>query len=277
VVDAQAAPVEAEPEPVTTPLAVVAHDLDVIYRVYADRRPRLREVVSSGFRRPAYREIHAVKSVSFEARQGEAIGLIGHNGSGKSTLLRTIAGLLPPTHGEVYASHWPSLLGVSAALRPSVSGRRNIIIGCLALGMSRAEIDEQMDDIIEFTGLEEFIDLPIRTYSSGMGSRLHFAIATAVKPDILLIDEALATGDEDFRERSQSRIEELLDDAGTVFLVSHNLNIIEDTCPRTLWLDHGELLMDGETSEIVDAYRERTRKLRKQRRNAKKKADSDGG
>lgn len=251
---------------VVTDLAVVAHDLDVVYRVYADRRPRLREVVSSGFRRPSYREIHAVKSVTFEARQGEAIGLIGHNGSGKSTLLRTIAGLLPPTNGEVYASHQPSLLGVSAALRSGVSGRRNIIIGCLALGMSRAEIDEQMDDIIDFTGLEEFIDLPIRTYSSGMGSRLHFAIATAVKPEILLIDEALSTGDEDFRQKSKKRIGELLDGAGTVFLVSHNLATIEETCPRTLWLDHGVMKMDGETSEVIAAYRESVQRRRERKR-----------
>lgn len=247
-------------------LAIVARDLDVKYRVYADRRPRLREVVSNGFRRPSYREIHAVRSVNIAAEHGEAIGVIGHNGSGKSTLLMAMAGLLPPTSGEVYASSRPSLMGVSAALRKTVSGRRNVVIGGLALGMTREEIDAQMDDIIDFTGLEDFIDLPIRTYSSGMRARLHFAIATAVRPEILLIDEALATGDEDFKERSKARIFELIEGAGTVFLVSHSLNVVQETCSRCLWMDHGELVMDGETDAVVTAYQEHMRKRRQDRK-----------
>ena len=249
----------------TSTMSLVTHELHVKYRVYADRRPRLREVVSSGFRRPTYREIHAVKGVSIEAKHGEAIGVIGHNGSGKSTLLMAMAGLLPPTEGAVYASGRPTLLGVSAALRPGVSGRRNIIVGGLALGMTMDEIAARMDDIIEFTGLEEFIDLPIRTYSSGMRARLHFAIATAVRPEILLIDEALATGDEDFRSRSKARISELIDEAGTVFLVSHSLDVVEENCPRSIWLDHGELLMDDDTDAVTAAYREHARKRRQAR------------
>lgn len=234
-----------------------AHNVHVRYRVYEDRRPQLREVVSNGFRRPSYREIHAVRGVTLTARRGEAIGLIGRNGSGKSSLLRVLAGLMPADEGEVYASSQPMLMGVGAALRGNVSGRRNIVLGGLALGMSRDEIMDKMQDIIDFTGLAESIDLPIRTYSSGMRARLHFGIATSVQPEILMIDEALATGDAEFRERSQARIDELIDRAGTVFLVTHSLGTLRETCTRCLWLNAGEIVMDGAAEDVVDAYEER--------------------
>jgi teichoic acid transport system ATP-binding protein len=243
-------------------VTVLARDLHVRYRVYEDRRPRVREVLTNGFRRPSYREIHAVRGIDLMASQGEAVGVIGHNGSGKSTLLQAMAGLLPPSEGEVYARSQPSLLGVSAALRPGVSGRRNIILGGLALGLTREEIGARIPDIIEFTGLEEFIDLPIRTYSSGMRARLHFAIATSVEPEILLIDEALSVGDEDFKSRSQERIRQLQEQAGTVFLVSHSLSTIRDTCNRCIWLHKGEIRDDGDPNEIVSRYRKHMKKVR---------------
>jgi teichoic acid transport system ATP-binding protein len=245
---------------------VVTRNLHVVYRVYEDRHPSLREVFTNRLRRPSYREIHAVRGVDLTAYEGEAIGLIGRNGSGKSTLLQAIAGLLPATEGEVYAKNQPSLLGVNAALQRGVSGRRNILLGGLALGMSRVEIAERMDEIIEFAGLEEFIDLPIRTYSSGMRARLHFAIATAVSPDILLVDEALATGDEVFKARSQARIDELVRGAGTVFLVSHSLNIIQEACNRCLWLDQGRLAMDGDPEAVIFAYKHQMRELRRRKK-----------
>ena len=240
----------------TAPTAtVVAEDLEVTYRVYEDRRPRVREIFAKRGKRPAYRAIKAVRGISFTAHEGEAIGLVGHNGSGKSTTLQALSGLLPATGGAVYARSQPSLLGISAALQPNVSGRRNIILGGLALGLTRAEIEALVPEIIAFTGLEEFIDLPIRTYSSGMRARLYFSIATAVQPDILLIDEALSVGDEVFRARSKQRIEELRARAGTVFLVSHSLGTIRDSCTRCLWLDHGRLVDDGEPEAILRAYR----------------------
>jgi teichoic acid transport system ATP-binding protein len=235
---------------------VVAHDVHVTYRVYEDRRPRMREILASGLRRPSYREIKAVRGVTLTAREGEAIGLIGRNGSGKSSLLQALAGLLPVTGGAVFARSQPSLLGVSAALQPNVSGRRNIVLGGLALGMSRDEVETVLDDTIAFTGLAEFIDLPIRTYSSGMRARLHFAIATMVQPEILLIDEALSVGDQIFRKRSQKRIERLRASAGTVFLVSHSLSTVADMCNRCLWLDGGRLLADGEPDEVIAQYQE---------------------
>lgn len=212
-------------------------------------------------RKPAasVKEVHAVKGVSLVAREGEAIGLIGTNGSGKSTLLRTIAGLLPPTVGVVYTQGQPSLLGVNAALMNDLSGERNVILGCLAMGMSLPEARERCPEIIEFSGINDrgdFSSLPMRTYSSGMAARLRFSIAAARKHDVLLIDEALATGDAKFRRRSEERVRELRAEAGTVFLVSHSNSSIRDTCERTIWLESGEVRKDGPTDEVLAEYDE---------------------
>jgi teichoic acid transport system ATP-binding protein len=232
---------------------VVLDDVHVTYRVYEDRRPSLRDAVRG--RRRQYRPIHAVRGVSLVARQGESIGIVGRNGSGKSTLLQALAGLLPVDAGEVFARSQPTLLGVGSALQATLSGRRNVVLGCLALGMPAAEVDERVEEIIAFAELEEFIDLPMRTYSSGMRARLLFAIATAVVPDILVIDEALAVGDERFRIKSTERIAALRDAAGTVFLVSHALDTIAESCTRVIWLERGRILADGDPSEIVARYR----------------------
>ncbi|GHI86287.1 ABC transporter ATP-binding protein [Streptomyces xanthophaeus] len=207
------------------------------------------------------RRVHAVRGVSFTAYRGEAIGLIGSNGSGKSTLLRAIAGLLPCEEGKVYTDGQPSLLGVNAALMNDLTGERNIVLGGLAMGMSREQIKERYQSIVDFSGINEkgdFISLPMRTYSSGMAARLRFSIAAAKDHDVLMIDEALATGDRSFQVRSEDRIRELREKAGTVFLVSHNNKSIRDTCDRVLWLEKGELLMDGPTEEVVSAYEKAT-------------------
>lgn len=236
---------------------VVLDDVDVTYHVQGDQRPRIKDVFtrSDDASRRNVRQIHAVRGVSLAASRGEAIGLIGQNGSGKSTLLRAMAGLLPPSSGAVYATSQPTLLGVGAALQSNISGRRNIVLGGLALGLSRDEVEERMDEIVHFAGLEGFIDVPLRAYSSGMRARLLFSISTAVHPEILLIDEALAVGDEIFRNRSQRRINELLDEAGTVFIVSHSSEAILEMCNRVMWLDQGELQADGEPEDVVRQYR----------------------
>jgi teichoic acid transport system ATP-binding protein len=239
---------------------VVAQDLHVTYRVYEDRRPQLRQVVANRGRRPSYREIHAVQGVSFVAREGQSIGIVGRNGSGKSTLLQAIAGLLPPNSGAVFARSQPSLLGVNAAMKPDASGRRNAILGGLALGLTKEDVESRLPEIIRFTQLQDFIDLPMRTYSSGMRARLLFAIATSVEPDILLIDEALSVGDTIFQKRSKKRIQQLRANAGTVFLVSHASNVLVETCDRVLWLDGGRLLADGPADEVVEAYEEQMTK-----------------
>lgn len=203
-------------------------------------------------------EVHAVKGVSFVAYKGEAIGLIGRNGSGKSTLLRCVAGLLPPTGGKIYTHGQPSLLGVNAAMMSELSGERNIILGCLAMGMTQAEARASYESIAEFSGLEKMskgiLNRPMRTYSSGQGARLRFAIAAARSHDVLMIDEALATGDREFQKRSEARIRELREEAGTVFLVSHSMKSIRDTCERVIWLHDGVILQDGPTAEVVAAY-----------------------
>ncbi len=245
-----------------TPTVIVSH-LDVKYTVFGgDRRGvpsaqdgnrSLKDRLTD--RRPAkVREVHAVKDVSFVAHHGESIGIIGRNGSGKSTLLRAVAGLIPPSSGRLWVSGEPSLLGVNAVLMSKLSGERNIYIGGQALGLTKAEIAARFDDIVEFSGIGDAVYLPMNTYSSGMGARLRFAISTAAAPDVLMIDEALATGDADFRAKSNARITEIREQAGTVFLVSHSNGNIRQVCDRVLWMDQGRLIMDGPTEEVLPEY-----------------------
>jgi teichoic acid transport system ATP-binding protein len=247
---------------------VVVEGLHVVYRVYgagtgkgsattALRRLLLRRAS------PNVHTVHAVRGVTFTAYRGEAVGIIGSNGSGKSTLLKAIAGLLPAERGRVYTDGQPSLLGVNAALMNDLTGGTNVVLGGLAMGMTQEEVRERYRGIVEFSGINDkgdFISLPMRTYSSGMSARLRFSIAAAKNHDVLMIDEALATGDRAFQKRSEERIRELRKEAGTVFLVSHNNKSIRDTCDRTVWLEKGELLMDGPTEEVMQAYEAHTGK-----------------
>jgi teichoic acid transport system ATP-binding protein len=236
---------------------VIVEDLHVKYRVFASGRPakdqsRLLKRTNRSIRRT--RQVHALKGISFVAYEGEAIGVIGSNGSGKSTLLRAISGLTPPTSGSVYAEGEPTHLGVGAALINDLSGERNIVLGGLALGMTPDEVALNYDRVVEFSGIGEQIELPMRTYSSGMQARLRFAIAATAQHNILLIDEALAVGDAQFNKRSRARIQEMREEAGTVFLVSHSLKSITDSCDRALWIEKGELRMDGAAEDVVKAY-----------------------
>jgi teichoic acid transport system ATP-binding protein len=260
VADAERFAAVADDERVPTVIADNAH---IIYRVHgAGAGPHS---PLAGFKRivtrtrsAAVREVHAVKGVSFVAYRGEAIGLIGSNGSGKSTLLRAIAGLLPVERGgAIYAAGQPSLLGVNAALMNDLSGERNVLLGCLAMGMTPAQVKAQSQQIIDFSGINErgdFSSLPMRTYSSGMAARLRFSIAAAKKHDVLLIDEALATGDAKFRKRSEQRVRDLRAEAGTVFLVSHSEQSIRDTCERSIWLESGVIRADGPTNAVMKEY-----------------------
>ncbi|KRD01399.1 MULTISPECIES: ABC transporter ATP-binding protein [unclassified Streptomyces] len=241
---------------------VIADEVHIVYRVNGAKSGKgsataaLSRIVKRGEER-GVRKVHAVRGVSFVAHRGEAIGLIGSNGSGKSTLLRAIAGLLPPESGKVYTDGQPSLLGVNAAMMNDLTGERNVTLGGLAMGMSREEIRERYQGIVDFSGINEkgdFISLPMRTYSSGMQARLRFSIAAAKDHDVLMIDEALATGDAKFRRRSEARVRELREQAGTVFLVSHSNQSIRDTCDRVLWLERGELRLDGPTEEVLREY-----------------------
>ncbi|WP_416971296.1 ABC transporter ATP-binding protein [Streptomyces sp. 4F14] len=258
-------------EPSTKVPTVIAQDVHIVYRVNGAKGGKgsataaLSRIVKrrkSGEER-GVRKVHAVRGVSFTAYRGEAIGLIGTNGSGKSTLLRAIAGLLPPESGKVYTDGQPSLLGVNAALMNDLTGERNVVLGGLAMGMSREQVRERYQEIVDFSGINEkgdFISLPMRTYSSGMAARLRFSIAAAKDHDVLMIDEALATGDRKFQVRSEERIRELRKQAGTVFLVSHSNKSIRDTCDRVLWLERGELRMDGPTDAVIKEYEKFTGK-----------------
>ena len=204
--------------------------------------------------RPKVR-VDALKGISFVARAGESIGILGRNGAGKSTLLRVMGGLETPTSGTVSARSNPVLLGVNAALIPDLSGERNVRLGCLAMGMSPQQVEAIIPEVIELAGIGKAIYRPMKTYSSGMSSRLRFAIAASANPDILLIDEALSTGDAAFKERSENKMTELRRAAGTVFIVNHAAQVIEEMCTRALWLVDGELIGDGPGSQIAHDYR----------------------
>ena len=236
-----------------TELSVQVTDLHIEFEVFSDRRAGLRQRLATK-EGSGRRVIEAVNGVSFETRRGEAIGVIGSNGSGKSTLLSALAGLIKPTSGEILVSSEPKLLGVGAVLLNGATGIRNIRLGCLALGMSSDELDDRVAEIVEFTGLGEAIDRPLKTYSAGMRARLHFAIATAVQPEILLVDEALSVGDKEFRKKSRAKIESLLANAGTLFLVSHSTKQIERLCTRGLWLEKGKILGDGPITDVIAQY-----------------------
>ena len=234
---------------------VIVDDVHVEYRVLATgKRAGVADARKLLERSRKLRKVHALKGVSFTAYENDSIGVIGSNGSGKSTLMRAIVGLTPASSGAIYASARPSLLGVGAALLKELSGERNIMLGGLAMGFTRDEIDEMFDDIVDFAGLRDFIELPMRTYSSGMTARLKFALATSRDHEILIVDEALAVGDKNFRQRSEERIRSIRDGAGTVFLVSHSMSSIRDTCNRVLWLNKGVLEMDGNPDEVIGAY-----------------------
>ena len=239
---------------------VVVDNVNVVYKVFASGRKATRRSAGGGFlsRKLQLREVHAVKGVSFTIYEGESVGIIGSNGSGKSSLMTAIAGLNPIESGAIYASARPMLLGVGAVLLPAISGLKNILLGGLAMGYTRKEINASADSITKFAGLEDFIDLPMKTYSSGMSARLRFSIAASRDHEILIIDEALAVGDQEFRNRSEARMRQMRDHAGTVFLVSHSMKSILDTCTRVIWIEKGELIMDGKPEKVVKAYNKHT-------------------
>ncbi|HRO30937.1 MULTISPECIES: ABC transporter ATP-binding protein [Micrococcaceae] len=229
------------------------------------RLPWHKRIVYGAVRREPRVSVYALEQFSLVVGTGESLGVVGRNGSGKTTLSRIIAGKLTPTTGQVWARSTPQMLGVSPALVPSISGRQNIILGCLAMGMPRSEVMARLPEIEESAGLGDAIHLPMETYSSGMGGRLRFAIATSKNPDILVLDEALNTGDAQFRDRSKARMEKLREQAGAVVLVSHNAKQITSSCTRVLWLDAGRVIADGETEETMYHYRKYNWLLAKQR------------
>jgi len=233
---------------------VVARNISKKYRV------RLKGADSRGIRRRAS-EVQALQELSFVTFAGESIGVLGRNGSGKSTLMSLLAGNEAASTGEIFVKERPTLLSVGAALKKDLTGLENAKLGLLAQGFSREHASESCRAVAEWAEIGDAIFRPYDTYSSGMKARLKFSIATAGFPQILLVDEALATGDAAFNRKARDRMDEFLDNAGTVFIVSHSASTIRDHCNRAMWLNEGELLADGDVAATSATYRRWTKAL----------------
>ena len=236
--------------------SIKVENLSVTYRTSFEKRPTLKSTVTRmGRGERMVREIEALQDVSFEVPRGAVLGLVGANGAGKSTLVRTVAGILPPTAGRVEVDGRVStLLALGVGFNRNITGRENVVLGGLAAGLTREELAEKYDEIAAFAELGEFMDLPMRTYSSGMYGRLAFSVAVHMDPDILLIDEALSVGDARFKRKSFEKMRELCAEARTIVLVTHALGSVRDLCNQAIWLNKGRLAMCDEPDKVVEAY-----------------------
>jgi len=244
----------------STPVIIV----DKVTKIYP-RKPQLMKLREDRFltylnkllfgKRNNAKNFIALKEISFSVNQGEAVGIIGYNGAGKSTLLRVLAGITAPTEGIVTINGaYGELFALNSGFNKDLSGRKNIYLLASIKGVSEEEVEKSVNSIIEFSELGDFIDQPVKVYSSGMRGRLGFSILIHLLPDIIFIDEALATGDRQFRLKCQAKLDELLQQDKTLVIVSHSSEIIRTMCSRAIWLDRGEILMDGDANKIVDAY-----------------------
>lgn len=235
---------------------VVLQSVSVRYRMPRERIHSFKDYAIRWLKRTiVYDEFWALKDVSLEVRPREVLGIIGHNGAGKSTLLKLIARVLHPTNGRVVVrGRVAPLLELGAGFDPELSGRENVYLNGAVLGFRKADIAARFDRIVDFSGLREFIDMPLRTYSTGMSMRLGFAVATDIQPEILIVDEVLSVGDAGFQKQSEQRIRELRDRSEAVIMVSHDLGMISDLCQRVAWLDHGQLKALGPAKDVVRQY-----------------------
>ena len=236
--------------------AVSVQNVSVTYRTTFERVPTFKSaMLRFGRGERAVRLVEAIKDVSFDVAPGEAIGVIGANGAGKSTLMRTIAGVLPPTRGRIEVrGRISTLLALGVGFNGMLSGRENVILGGLAAGLTRKEVEERAEDVAEFAELGDFMEMPMRTYSSGMYSRLAFSVSVHMKPDILLIDEALSAGDAKFRSKATAKMQELMSSARAMFFVSHSLGSVKELCSRVVWLHKGRLMLAGQPDDVISAY-----------------------
>lgn len=237
--------------------AVIIKDLHKSFRLSHNKGGSLKALVTS-FRRRTVEDVHALKGVSFGVKAGQTLAVIGKNGSGKSTLLGTMTGIYRPTSGEVVMNgRVSSLLDLGAGFHPDLTGLENIYLNASILGLSRGEVRVRLDDIISFAELERFIDTPIRTWSNGMILRLGFAIATQIDPDILLVDEVIAVGDEAFQQKCYAKVREMQGAGKTIIFVSHDLQAVRNVANRAIWLDSGIIRMDDGVGAVLDEYLDR--------------------
>lgn len=236
-----------------SPVVRVSH-LSKRFRLFHERNQSLKQSLLN-LRRSTYEDFWALRNINFDVHEGETFGIVGHNGSGKSTLLKCLTKILQPDEGTVSVNGSISaLLELGAGFHPELSGRENVYLNAAILGVSRKQVQERFDDIIEFSGLEQFIDTPVKNYSSGMFVRLGFAVAINVDPDVLIIDEVLAVGDADFQAKCGDKIADFRDRGKTIVLVTHAMSDVVRLCQRAAWIDHGNLRMIGAPKEITDAY-----------------------
>ena len=245
-----------ESEQSNQPVMIEAKNVTMRYRMANDKINSLKEFVVKKIRKEIkYNYFDALTNVSFEVRKGEVVGLIGRNGAGKSTILKIISGILKPTEGSVsvYGNVAP-MLELGSGFDMDMNGHENIFLNGAILGYSEDFLKSKYDEIVDFSEIGQFIDVPLRNYSSGMIARLAFSIATVIKPEILIVDEVLSVGDIEFQQKSFNRMMELMSGGTTVLFVSHDIEPIRKMCSRTVWLDHGRLRLFGNTDEVCDAY-----------------------
>ncbi|MEI6623797.1 MAG: ABC transporter ATP-binding protein [Actinomycetes bacterium] len=244
------------PSESSAPPAISVQHLWVTYRVSMERKPTLKSsLMRAGRGERLVREIVAVRDLSFDLPRSRVLGIVGNNGAGKSTLVRAIAGILPPTQGRIEVrGRVSTLLALGIGFNPELTGHENVILGGLAAGYTRAEIEDKFEEIGEWSELGDFLELPVRTYSAGMFGRLAFAVAVHMEPDILLVDEALSAGDAAFKAKATAKMHSLLDQAHTMVLVSHALETVQNMCSDAIWMEKGELKMMGRPADVISAY-----------------------
>lgn len=236
--------------------AMILADVSVRYRVPRERVSGIKEFAIRWLqRRIQYESFWALRGASFEVRRGEVFGVVGRNGSGKSTMLKVMARVLRPTEGRIVTrGRVAPLLELGAGFHPELTGRENIFLNCALLGIPQHQTEELLPSIVEFAELAEFIEAPLRTFSTGMVARLGFSVATAIRPDILLVDEVLSVGDTAFQEKCIDRMNHFVESGTTIIIVSHALQTISSFCHRALWLDHGHVNIVGDVQDVIDAY-----------------------
>jgi lipopolysaccharide transport system ATP-binding protein len=235
-------------------IAIKVENLSKCYNIYDRPRDRLMQMLARG-RRQYFREFRALSDVSFEIKQGETVGIIGRNGAGKSTLLQILCGTLSPTGGTVETrGRVAALLELGSGFNPEFTGRENVYMNAAVLGLTKEEVDARFEDIVAFADIGDFLDQPVKTYSSGMYVRLAFAVVVHVDADILIVDEALSVGDMYFQAKCMSHMKKLMDSGVTVLFVSHDTNAVKALCTRAVYLEHGKVVAVGATDEVVDAY-----------------------